>query len=477
MRHGDRDHHTPVNTIARHPRVALLIVTLLLAAFFVTLKIQQLRNFDVRDFDTGIYSNIAWNVATGDGLWSDVLGRHALSEHFSPIVAAFAPLYWVWPSALVLLIAQAVAVTLTFPLLAMIGNQLFRHHPPTMRVSLVAALLVMAFLYRPVFVALMSDFHPCTLGMPLVAAGLLILHLDRPRWLIPIVLALLCTKEMAALSVIGLGLYAWLVLNKPRLGVTLVITGIAAGLIILLVVMPHFRVTEWKHDDRLGPFIDLEDKAMYLLKLAAGLGFLPLFGWRALIAAAPLTLLNLLVKMPNQYSLDFHYDDQNSVFWLVAAAHGMNSLAAHLRRLDESRQRLVTISVVFAIATLTLVSSGLKPWKEFRKQFLKVPAEVAELRAALEMYIELPPEAGIAATGQIGPHVNLRNRYRRVNNLNIAMLANDLQSDDVVLVSPIRLPDGLSLPKIKAMLDGSPAFQREPGGEALIVYRRVGDSP
>jgi len=459
--------------IERHPRLALSLTTALLAAFFITLKVQQFRNFDVRDFDTGIYSNIAWNVATGDGFWSDVLGRHALGEHFSPIVAVFSPLYWIWPSALVLLIAQAIAVAVAFPLLAAVAKHVFRDLKPSMSVPLVIALLGMAFFYRPVFSALECEFHPCTLGMPLVATGFLVLHLNRPAWLIPIVLALLCTKEMAGLSVIGLGLYACFVLRRPRLAASLFLTGIASGLIIMLVIIPYFRGEAWTHQNRFGPLVDVDVKLLYLLKLAAGLGFLSLFGWRALLAAAPLTMLNLLVSMPNQYSLDFHYDDQNSIFWLVAAAHGMNALAHRWLNRSEHKPVWLTCAAIVCVATLVLVSSKMKPWKELRHQCIKPPAKVAELRAALSSFAQLPKEVGIAATAQLGPHVNLRDRYRRVTNINVEVLADDLKPGDLVLISPVRLPDGLDFARIKQRLRRSNAFTLQSEKPLIEAYRRV----
>jgi len=460
-----------VPIIARHPLWALFVATLLIAAFFITLKVQQFRNFDVRDFDTGIYSNIVWNVATGDGFRSDVLGRHALSEHFSPIVAAFAPVYWVWPSALVLLIAQAIAVAIMFPLLAAVAMRIFMEMKTSTAVALTAALLGMAFFYRPVFSALECEFHPCTLGMPLVAAALLALHADRPRWLIPLVAVLLCTKEMAALSVVGLGIYAGVVLRRPRLAAALIITGIAAGLVIMLAVMPQFRETEWKHLDRLSPGADVDRKFIYLVKLASGLALLPLLGWRALLAALPLTILNLLVSMPNQYSLDFHYDDQNSVFWLAAAAHGMNRLV--IRGRHRSWPAHGSLIGIIAAAALVLVVSELRPWKEFRHQCIKTPARVAELREALQSFVNLPPDVGIAATGQLGPQVNLRHFYRRITNVNAKVLARELRPGDLLLISTVNPSPGLDIPRIQKQLKRTRAFMRESSTPLLEVYRRI----
>ena len=56
-----------------------------------------------------------WNTAHGHFLQmtsGDGVQISRLAAHFDPILAAFAPLWWIWPSPEMLLVVQAIAVAL-----------------------------------------------------------------------------------------------------------------------------------------------------------------------------------------------------------------------------------------------------------------------------------------------------------------------------------------------------------------------------
>ena len=59
-----------------------------LVAVVTLAKVLQFYTFRISDLDTGIYSNVVWNVVSGDGFYSDVNMTNQLGEHFSPIVLA-----------------------------------------------------------------------------------------------------------------------------------------------------------------------------------------------------------------------------------------------------------------------------------------------------------------------------------------------------------------------------------------------------
>ena len=85
------------------------------AAGFGALSILRYRSFNAGRFDLGNMSQAVWATAHGHplavtNLRGDQVSR--LGSHIDPILAAFAPLWWVWPSPSMLLAAQAVAVAL-----------------------------------------------------------------------------------------------------------------------------------------------------------------------------------------------------------------------------------------------------------------------------------------------------------------------------------------------------------------------------
>ena len=203
----------------------LLLALLCLAAKFV-----QFYGFALNDFDTGIYSNVAWNLINGEGFHSDVLNRNHLGVHFSPLTALFAPIYAVFPSPMVLMVGQGLAVGLALLLLYRMGTLIL--DPAVFgdrRPLIILAFCLLAFFYGPFTNALLSHFHPPTVVMP-VLAGCLIALIERRTWLLALlVVVLLTAKENAALAVAGLGVYAALVQGRWRLGIVLGIIAAALG--------------------------------------------------------------------------------------------------------------------------------------------------------------------------------------------------------------------------------------------------------
>src|SRR5262245_34315143 len=90
----------------------LLLSTFVIVALIS--KVVQYYAFRIADWDTGIYSNVLWNLVRGNWFYSDVLNRNHLGEHFSPIIAVFAPFFLIYPSPLWLLAAQGLAVGTTY---------------------------------------------------------------------------------------------------------------------------------------------------------------------------------------------------------------------------------------------------------------------------------------------------------------------------------------------------------------------------
>src|SRR5262249_5066479 len=65
-------------------RVAVLLLLSAFVTIAVLSKVIQYCSFRIDDWDTGIYSNVVWNLVSGDGFYSDVLNLNHLGEHFSP---------------------------------------------------------------------------------------------------------------------------------------------------------------------------------------------------------------------------------------------------------------------------------------------------------------------------------------------------------------------------------------------------------
>ncbi|HEY9458755.1 MAG TPA: DUF2079 domain-containing protein, partial [Gaiella sp.] len=73
------------------------------------------RSFETGRFDLGNMVQAVWSTAHGHPLRVTTLtGEQAfrLGAHIDPVLMLFAPLWWLWPSPDLLLVAQAVAIAL-----------------------------------------------------------------------------------------------------------------------------------------------------------------------------------------------------------------------------------------------------------------------------------------------------------------------------------------------------------------------------
>src|SRR4029450_810495 len=83
------------------------------AAGFSALSILRYHAFSTGRFDLGNMTQAVWATAHGHPLaMTNIQGAQVsrLGSHVDPILVAFAPLWWVWPSPSMLLAAQAIAI-------------------------------------------------------------------------------------------------------------------------------------------------------------------------------------------------------------------------------------------------------------------------------------------------------------------------------------------------------------------------------
>jgi uncharacterized membrane protein len=198
--------------------------------------VRESRLLDAR-YNLGNFSQAIWSTAHGHFLQVTEVGGAEVSRlgiHVDPIIALFAPLWWLWPSPGLLVAVEAAALALgAVPLF-----WLARKHLPRERD---AAFLAVAYLLCPTVAAnAATAFSAVALAVPLLLFALWFLDEDR-LWPFAATAgtALLC-QEQIGLLVGCLGLwYAW---RKQRIGAGLAIAALAFGVsaIDFFVVLRHF---------------------------------------------------------------------------------------------------------------------------------------------------------------------------------------------------------------------------------------------
>ena len=428
------------------PGAVVRLAAVAFAAVLGGAAILRHRAFGSGRFDLGNMTQAVWSTANGDPLSvTDVHGEQIsrLGSHFDPILAAFAPLWWLWPDPELLLVVQAVAVASgALPVYWLARKHLGSEWP--------AAALALAYLLYPSTQWLtMSDFHPVALACPLLLYAWW--HLDEGRlWAFALLAgAAIATKEHVGLAVAAMGIWYAIGRGRRREGIAIALLAGSAALVAALLVVPYFAPAgssafESRYD---APSLDRRDLA-YLTDLLLPLLFLPLAAPLAALAAAPELGLNLLSSTVTQTSVKTHY----------AAVAIPALLAASVFAAARLGRRL-------AYAAVAAAAAGMLVLGPLGRVDLTADERADAQRRALGL---VPDGAPVSATNALGAHLSERHRI-----FSFPVLA----EAEWVVVDERRLTflDSLRPERARpalAALRGDPRWRRVFAEDGILVFRR-----
>ncbi|MBS3063634.1 MAG: DUF2079 domain-containing protein [Candidatus Diapherotrites archaeon] len=348
---------------------------------FFGLSVLEYYSFRIPYPDLTYYEQSLWTTLHGRFLESSPSAFNFLGNHTSFNLLLLLPFYAVYRNSLTLLAFQNLFLAsgaLAVYLLAkkIVGNRK------------TAALLGLAYLLYPATQFFSThEFHPVALAVPasLFAFYYLVSRRMKRFWLF--FLLGLISKETVALTYGFLGLYAMIILRRPRLGA--LVAGISAAWFVLaiLVIIPYFRGTPYAYlggpenfyPDFGGTPSEIVVKIIsdplhtvsymvnaknlgWLALLLLPLAFLPLAGIEALLIASPAFLQNLLARYYATSTIYFQYNDLVIPFAFVAAVYGFKRVSAWLgdpRKVQALTAFLVSAAVLsnvfFSPSPLTLL--------------------------------------------------------------------------------------------------------------------------
>ena len=386
----------------RAARLTLLAAVAGWAAGFAVLSTERHHAFETGRFDLGNMVQAVWSTAHGRPFEvTNLAGQQVsrLGSHVDPILAAFAPLWLVWPSPDVLFVGQAVAVALG----ALPVFWLARKHLESEAAALGFAV---AYLLLPATEWLtLNEFHAVALACPLLLFAFWFLDERRlPAFALFAFLAA-TTKEEVALVVAGFGV--WYALSRRRwaAGAAVAALGIAAAAIAVWVVVPHYNAggrSPFASRYSLGNLRHLFDHHQlgYLADLFLPLGGLWLAAPIVLVAAIPELALNLLSSNRYQSSLHFHYVAGVIPPLVAASVLGAGAIA---RRRPGLTAPLAAFAVVVALGANVRLGA-LPAWTNLHT------AQTAHDRIAERALSLVPKNAAVTATNTLGAHLSARRR-------------------------------------------------------------------
>jgi uncharacterized membrane protein len=455
------------------------------AAGFASLSVLRHRAYTTGRYDLGNMVQAVWNTAHGHFLQmtsGDGVQISRLAAHFDPILAAFAPLWWIWPSAEMLLVVQAVVVALG----ALPVFWLARKHLGSDRAGLGFALVYL--LYPATEWLTLNEFHPVALACPFLLFAFW--YLDEDRLVAFAVFAVLAmtTKEEVGLVVAGLGVW-YAVRRRARVGATIAGAGLLVSALAIAVVIPHYNAgaesSFYGRYDAIGgsaggivktavthPWTLFEQAFQhrdlhFLLHLLVPLSFLFVLSPLVLVAFLPEAALNQLSATTTQTSIHFHYTAAAIAPLIAATVLGAAALA---RRFPTRGATVVVVAVAVAVGAnwklgavplWTVVPGG----EDFQAHDWHVTAhdEIANHAVSL-----VPAGAVVSSTNVLGAHLSARRRVLSLPKLGDAtwVVADETRSSYADRVAP--LPSAAALARLRESPDWRLVFSED----GVLVFHK-----
>jgi uncharacterized membrane protein len=393
---------------------AMAVYALLFAAAAVVVYLM----FHEQRLDLGDMVQAVWSTAHGHFLQvTTPSGREVvrLGLHADPFLALFAPLWWLWPSPLLLLVVQAAAVASgVLPV-----YWLARTHLGSERAGVHFAFIYLLFPATQ-YNALtdMTGPHPVSFAVPLILYAIWFLYTDR---LLPFaVMALLAasTKEEIPIAIGCLGIWYAVRRGRRLSGAAILALGTAATLVDVLVIIPHYSPTGQSpfagryaaiggtprgiaHTLVSDPLAFVHAVASWHKLIFVLLLLVPFLGLWALeplllLCAIPELAVDLFSSEPLQTQIQGHYTAGVLPFVLAATVLG----TARLGR-DPAR---VSFYALAAVAMLMVLSPLIPAGADLVAAVRSDPARAAKSRA-LRM---VPADAKVSASQAIAGYLSAR---------------------------------------------------------------------
>ena len=412
------------------PRLAAAVLTFVAAAGYSAISIYRHDHFASNAFDLAVQDQTVWGYSRLEFIHNTVLGiPNLLGDHFHPILMVLGPLMWLWNSAGVLLVAQAV-------LLALAGIPIYvwgeRELGPAGALAFQAAYLC----FWGVLAGVVYDFHHVAFAVPAISLALYATLTRRNVLLIPALVVAMLTREDVALTLIALGFYILVVQRRWVLGAAVMGVNAVWFALLLGVVIPALgggvSYRHWTYD-ALGngpvsaasyvvrhPLASLQllfspaEKARVWVGSFAAFALLPLAS-PLLLVALPSFLERFWSSSPNFWSFHFQYSMLPAPILTFAAM----DTCARLRRLMGGRfvatvaTRLLPAAPLLASAVLTF--AFIQPFAELTTYLSG--ARAAQIQSCLDT---IPPDASVTASNSLVPHLSHRRDIHVITEQNYA---------------------------------------------------------
>ncbi len=387
--------------------ILLLYIALVLIRYYA---------FETHAHDLGLFDQTVWHYSRFEAPYSSLKGYNMLGDHFTPILVATAPFYWVWNGPETLLVLQVLGLLSgVFPAYWLARRLLkpsLQFYPP-----------LFYTLFFGIQATLDFDFHPDSFAVASFMWAIWAFEVGYSgRYLLFLGLALLC-KETYPIYLSFWALYVLTTGRQRRLHAGLLIGGIILFFVELNLILPFFAgrpyyytdygelgqsmgevvVNSVRYPDRLfralfGNEIKLQTWAVYFFACGGAILVRPAL----LLILVPNVIERFFNPSPPRWTIYFHYSAILAPFFTYAV-----TLA--LSRFEDYRQRWrLPAWVLPGWLGLTLFLNVFV-FSNFLLHGLENVSSLSQERSAVHEALRLiPPDASVLASSRLVPHLTHR---------------------------------------------------------------------
>ena len=394
-------------------RGLLVAATAFYVVLFTYWTVRNHEGFGTYAFDFGLYDQGLWLLSRFKRPFVTIMGRHLFGDHTSFILLFLVPIYWVIPSAKVLLVAQSAALGLGALPAFLIAREKLRH-------EVLAAAIAVAYLLHPhIGWTNLEQFHPDVFEVPLLLFALWFMLRARWGWYAVSVGLLLLVKEDVGPLVIVLGIYV-AVRHDWRVGLATSAAGALAFTAAMWWILPALNGVGTLNYWRIpfggpggvvrtavtdpGTFLAYAfdgPRRWYLWQMFVPLAGLSLLAPSVLVIAATPLAANLLTTFYYQYDIHYHYGT------LIVPV----LVTATIFAIARARSMKVRSVLVGAVAAASLVCAYLWGPTPFSRDRVPIAEgdhpTIPYIREAIGL---IPKDASVSAVYNYVPHIDHRER-------------------------------------------------------------------
>jgi uncharacterized membrane protein len=398
-------------TSRRAPTLPHLALAAALFTAYTLTSVLRYRRYGSPSWDLSIFTEAVKAYAHLHAPIVPIKGEefNILGDHFSPITALIAPAWWIAPTPITLLAAQAALFAWSAGIISATAAQLLGR----------ARGLSIGLAYGLSFGILRAvdfEFHEIAFAVPLIAVTGRQLLLGRwtraACWSLP----LLLVKEDLGLTVAAVGLLVAVLGQRRILGATLTVTGVAAVAITIWLLIPHFSPTHsYQYWDRIPggthpTWWHMATSAITRLQTWKTLGWTfaitGLLALRSPIAVLALPTLTWRLASANAgfWGTGAHYNATvMPIMFLAATDAAVRARRSPRMWLRQYTDRTVTALPAVAIACMAALNIGLG---DLARPEAWTGGKAADARTAAVRLI--PDGATVEATNAVGTHLTER---------------------------------------------------------------------